>query len=420
MRYLILTAVALSLSAPFAGAEEAAFWRGCGAFEDYRIELFGADDLGDGEATAACGANQDAEQLAAGCTRVIDESTDDKVLVNAGFNRALARIVLDDLDGAIADLDRLLPSDSDSDAYDLRGLAYYCRGDLDRALAEFNAALAIWPENDSALSDRARLYLAQNEPDRAYADAIKAAEIEPENATAQVVIGVVAEQRGDMKGAALAYDEALDIEFYCDCVEIDYDGVEDAYDRVYAAASDQLLADCRTGQGATAIAGCTQYLDLGGVLSDKQEATAHLLRADAHFAARDFDNAIADFDRAIELDPKSIAGYMGRGAARALSKDFDGAIADFTAASNLAPENPSVLADRGRTFILKGDLASASTDIAAALALDPNHAVALALRGFLHEQRDEPDEALADFEAALAIDPGLPMALEGRERLKAH
>lgn len=118
----------------------------------------------------------------------------------------------------------------------MRGVARYCGGDVEGALADFNAALAIWPENEVALADRARVYLAMDDLDRALRDAQRAADIEPDHETAFAIIGAAYERKGDMAAAADAYDEALEIEFFCDCGAIDFDAVEAAYDRVDAAA----------------------------------------------------------------------------------------------------------------------------------------------------------------------------------------
>ena len=416
MRYTMLTAIAVSLSASLSYAQDAPPTRACGQFEDYRIWLLGAEDLGEETATAECGVPRDAGNLVAGCTRVIERASDGGILSDAHFNRALGRLVLGDLDGAIADLDLLLSSDTDSDAYDMRGLAYFCRGDLDRAIADFNAALEAWDENELALSDRARVHFERGDLEEAWKDAMAAYEIEPENATAVVLMGAIAELEGDMTEAAYSYDEALEIEFFCDCGEIDYDAVEAAFERVLIAATEAPLSDCRTGQGESAIDACTAYLELDYFLSDNEAAEGYALRGAAHLAASNPDDAIADFDAAISYG-SGVDSYLGRGAARALIDDLGGAIGDFTEAFRLEPGNPVAVTERARMYILAGDLSRATADLTVALFLDPNAPLALALRGVVRERQGRLDDAFADFNAALGIDPDLPTAVQGLERL---
>ena len=417
MRYAIPTAIAVALSAQLSYAQDAPPTRACGQYEEYRISYIGSEDLGDEAATAACGVPKAAADLIAGCSSVIDASDDVNVRSHARFNRALARVVLGDLDGAIDDLESLLPSDSDSDGYAMRGLAHFCRGDLESALADLNRALEIWDENDLAYTDRARVYFAQGDFDRAWDDALEASEIELENATALVLMGAIAEAEGDMIEAAYDYDEALEIEFFCDCGEIDYDAVDEAFERVFAAATEPALAACRSGDGETAIAGCTDYLEMDYFLSTEETAEAYALRGAAHLAADEIDNALADFEDAVGDNGELPQAFIGRGSVRMLTDDLDGAIDDFTEAFRLDPRNALALTQRARAFVDLGEWSRASADLTGTLFLDPDSADALSLRGLVRENQGRREDALDDFKAALAIDPTLTIAVEGLVRL---
>ena len=62
------------------------------------------------------------------------------------------------------------------------------------------------------------------------------------------------------------------------------------------------------------------------------------------FAATDLlfnrDNALADFNEAIQLNPKMVKAYVGRGTFFVM-KDFDRALAEFNQAIRLDPKEPS-------------------------------------------------------------------------------
>lgn len=63
-----------------------------------------------------------------------------------------------------------------------------------------------------------------------------------------------------------------------------------------------------------AIPACTRLIDSSG-LSERDRATAHVIRGSAHWRQRDFDQAIADENEAIKIDPNLAAAYVARSAA---------------------------------------------------------------------------------------------------------
>ncbi len=68
-------------------------------------------------------------------------------------------------------------------AYALRALSYEGKGDEDKALTDFDQAIALSPNDALLLSERASAYLHKSEPDRAVADLNAALAIEPRNAS---------------------------------------------------------------------------------------------------------------------------------------------------------------------------------------------------------------------------------------------
>ena len=67
---------------------------------------------------------------------------------------------------------------TDPKFYRERGAAFYHSGDLDRALADFSAAIALDPHSPSAYTDRSIVYYRKGENDLAFADLVEASRIE--------------------------------------------------------------------------------------------------------------------------------------------------------------------------------------------------------------------------------------------------
>jgi hypothetical protein len=69
-----------------------------------------------------------------------------------------------------------------------------------------------------------------------------------------------------------------------------------------------------------AIPACTRLID-SSAPSERDHATAYVIRGSAHWRQRDFDEAIADENGAIKIDPNLAAGYVARSAAYGSKED---------------------------------------------------------------------------------------------------
>jgi tetratricopeptide (TPR) repeat protein len=74
----------------------------------------------------------------------------------------------------------LIQSDAkDAAAYHNRGAALQSKGDLDKALADYDQAISLKPDYASAYDSRARIFVAKGDYTRAVADVTKAGELAP-------------------------------------------------------------------------------------------------------------------------------------------------------------------------------------------------------------------------------------------------
>jgi tetratricopeptide (TPR) repeat protein len=132
-----------------------------------------------------------------------------------------------------------------------------------------------------------------------------------------------------------------------------------------------------------------------------------------------FSEALEDLERAIELDPDNPLAYLNRGAAYNYFQRYDEAMADIARAFELVPYLPpsfSVVAyvNRGGILLGLGRYDEALEDLNRALEIDPSVAKGYAIRGALHTGIQQHDQALSDYNHALEIDPGLAQAHLGR------
>lgn len=144
--------------------------------------------------------------------------------------------------------------------YNNRGIAYSAKGDLERAIADFDKSLELYPGYINALMDRGIAYGTKGDHERALADFSAAVRANPRLADP-------------------------------------YNG------RCYTLAL--------MGQAAAAIADCDRALALA-------PNTPYILdsRAYAYLRAGDFRRAAADYDLILQLEPKNAPALYGRGIAR--------------------------------------------------------------------------------------------------------
>lgn len=165
-----------------------------------------------------------------------------------------------------------------------RGLNYQGRGDLDRAIQDFDRVIGLRPETSKAFYNRGIAYLNKGEFDRAIQDFDRVVQLTPDYAPGF-------RNRGNAYRGALAFDRAIQ----------DYDEAIRLSPNYAAAFSNRGVA----------------YLNKGT-----------------------YDRAIQDFDQAIHLKPDDGPAYRGRGSAYYDKGEFKRATADFARAAELGRGDP--------------------------------------------------------------------------------
>ena len=147
-------------------------------------------------------------------------------------------------------------------------------------------------------------------------------------------------------------------------------------------------------------------------------------------AAGDLAGAVAEYDKCIASEDGGAALYYLRGTAVAEMGRHEAALADFEASLALQPENLTVafVAERERLILCDmrarerraaGDLAGAVAEYRKSISSGTGNPTLYYLRGAALAEMGEHAAALADFEAALALEPDNPTLsfVVERERL---
>jgi tetratricopeptide (TPR) repeat protein len=232
-------------------------------------------------------------------------------------------------------------------AVNSRGAAWYEKGDLERAIADFDRVIELKPDYADGFYNRAVAWSARGDVERAIADYSAAVRLAPDHARAYNNRGDLLDKQGDFDRAIADYSKAIRLK------------------------PDYVLAFYNRGN--------------------------------AWLHKRDLDRAVADYGSAIRLDPGFADAFVARGIAWSGKGDADRAIADFDKAIRLRPDRALAFTGRGNARRLKGDLARAIADYDAAIKLAPTDAKALSARADAQAERGMHREALADKLAAAGL-----------------
>ena len=147
----------------------------------------------------------------------------------------------------------------------------------------------------------------------AIADFDTALRLDPENAPAQLGRGAAYRMKGDLARAIGDFDDALRLK------------PQDPF--AYRFRGDAYVAK---GEYDLAIADCNRALKL-----NPRDPIAFFTRGNAHLFSGKLELALADFNTAVEFDPTSGRSTYGRGLVRQLLGDDHGAEKDFQRAREL-------------------------------------------------------------------------------------
>ncbi|HLX63146.1 MAG TPA: tetratricopeptide repeat protein [Planctomycetota bacterium] len=233
---------------------------------------------------------------------------------------------------------------NDTFALGMRGGAWIEKNELDKAIADFDAALRIKP-NSTTFNNRGVAWRNKKDYDKAIADFDEAIKLNPKSVIAIVNRGNTWKDKKDYDKAIQDYDEAARV--------------------------------------------------------DPKYATTYYQRGVTQNLKKEYDNAIKDFTEDIRLDPKNSLAYYERGNALRLKKEYDAALKDFDEAVKLVNNYTAAIQTRALTYRSMKQYDKAVKDYEAALKLNPKHLNALAQLSWLLASC--PDEKFRDGKRAVEL-----------------
>ncbi|XP_069494511.1 tetratricopeptide repeat protein 6 [Ambystoma mexicanum] len=347
-----------------------------------------------------------------------------------------------------------------ADAFYQRGL---CRMRLNQAkcVEDFNRALAVNPKLFQVYLSRAAFYGCKERFTKAILNCNEAIKIEPNSVRAYLY-------RGALKYYAKAYSQAVDD--LTKTVQMDPTCSLAYYNRAICYHETKLHEKALIDYSIVLLLGPSKeieakvlinrgvlYLELkdhANALQDFKEAMQKspsdarilLVLGLCHHRLGQFAEAVAAFDRVLQLDPRSVDAYVGRGnsymeyghkeGTKHAQKDFLKALHmdpkclkarislgynlqslgklqrawnQFTVALDIEPKSHLAFEGRAVLCLQMGDAFSALQDISAALQLTTT-AELLTNRGVIHHFQGKRPDAMKDYQAAIAVDPHYALA----------
>lgn len=347
-------------------------------------------------------------------TAVIDREPSS---VNALIMRAGAHYRMKNLDAAIADITHgLAVQPKSARLHSIRAYYYYNQKLYTQAIEDYSASIVAEP---SALTyaARASTYEDVGQRDRAIADYQKALALNPDLDSARRAL--------DRLHAPPPPNAALPPG---DCVSND-------------VPLEQRIAGCASVIAGGKLTGWTlrtAHCNMAYWLTDAQqydrviEASNAALKIDASWACaynnrgrgwyfkHDFDRALADYNETLRLDPQFHEAFANRGTLHFDRKEFAEAIADYDRAIAIEPSVAMYVSDRGNTRFNMGDYDRAVADQTRALAIDPDYVGAYLRRGWALIRKQDYALAEADFAKALELAPGDQAATAGLQQAREY
>jgi tetratricopeptide (TPR) repeat protein len=286
----------------------------------------------------------------AACTVLIQSGQESTAnLVAALGNRSIWYRRKDDLDRAMADIERALTMSAESSAvvramlFGTRARVHSSKVDFDAAIRDYTTATEIDPSAYLNYNNRGNTYLRQKQYDVAIADFQHASRLDPSRPLPFYNLGRSFQQKGEYAAALDNFAEAIRL-------DPNHYGAITGRASVYAATGDYDRALAEADRAVAMNPGGAPSLNARGLF---------------YHYKREYDRAIEDYERALALD-KHAFYFSNRGHAYLQKQEYDKALIDFETSINLDKTSAWALYGRGVIKRMRGDVASSDADVAAA------------------------------------------------------
>lgn len=299
------------------------------------------------------------------------------------FYRAIAKLNLDDYDGARRDASLAIERNPFiTDAYEVRGVANQNLGNNAEAITDYDKALEMLPDNRSILYNKSMAQQEIKDYDGARASLKRLLEIYPSYANAYMGRARLNLATGDTVAALADIDTTLTLD-------------KNVFN-AYIMRAD--IAISRSKDYASALTDMDEAIRL-----QPQTAGLFINRAFLRYSTDDYFGAMADYDYALQLEPDNATALFNRGLLRAEVRDNNRAIDDFTAVIALNPDDHKAHFNRANLYRLTGDYRGALADLDDVIKAYPKFSGAIYLRAQVNHLLGRSAAAERDRRHAIAL-----------------
>ena len=256
--------------------------------------------------------------------------------------RAIAKIQLGDLNGALQDCNKAIELNPfQPGAFYTRGFVYNGLKRYEDAEADFTQALVFAPENKTYLIVRADVRAKREHYDEALSDIEYLLRREPNSPTLLFEKGIISISRKDTATAQQAFASA-----------IRYDSQNPQNWSLLGVT--QLMQE----QNDDALNSINKAISLGSNWSGD-----YLNRGTIYYRMHNYRGALADYDQAIRLAPTDAQCYYNRAVLRQELGDYNQALEDYTSALDQEPDRVEIRYQRATTYMQLRQWQSAIEDL---------------------------------------------------------
>lgn len=297
------------------------------------------------------------------------------------FYRSIAKINLDDYDGAEADASRAIELNPWlSDAWEVRGVARQNIGKDSLAILDYDKALELLPRNRQILFNKAMAQLEIKKYEEADTTFNKIIEYYPLFENARLGKSRLLLETNDTVSALDEISKALDI--------------NPKSFNAYA-----MRADIRMHRGKEYFKDALADLD-SALRLQPRNAGLYVNRAYMKYTQEDYFGAMADYDYALELEPYNRMALYNRALLNAEVSAFDRALLDFDKVIQLDPGDVRSRYNRSIILARKHQFKQAIEDINYVIADSPDFPTGYYMRAQYYKQWGKTAAANADLRRA--------------------
>jgi tetratricopeptide (TPR) repeat protein len=309
-----------------------------------------------------------------------------------------------------------------AELWTLQGIALVGKGDKKQALAAFQQALKIAPDNVPALAGAAQI---EFEAGRQEAVPLlnRLLQLRPGEPTGHAMLAVLEYRKGDCTAAVPHFakagellDSQLDaLHAYAIClVRLKrLDDAAAALKRTLVLRPDDprerhLLASIQimNGKPQDAVATLRPLLDAGNPTADTLQ-----LASNAYEDAGDTPQAVATLRQAILRDPRNVGLYLDFANIAFSHESFQVGVDVVSEGMLMQPRAAPLYVARGVLYVQLAQYDKAEADFEKAYELDPSQSLSTAAQGLAAVQANDLDHALASIQSKLERMPNDPLLL---------